>query len=230
MNATAHGSTTAAALNIVKTRIETSAVIRRSRELMSPGGAGALGPPLSTMGLIGLTGTALWVFRLARPWAPLSGVSGFWLDIAGLATGLGLTGGSMWFNWRFVFRRAPGLAMLNVLFSCLSFWLVGMWMLTWANLTFDPGPSRRVSAVVRECVYNSQSLRLGGHTAIEFRGLKVEFTESGLGPETLINRSALRADQLCPDVGTVVTLRLHPGRLGIPWVDDIEGPTAPALP
>ena len=190
----------------------------------------AVVPLFASLGLIAITGSALWVFHLVRPWASLSGTGGFWLDMAGLSTGLALTGGSMWFNWRFIFLRAPGVAMFNVFFSCLSFWLVGMWMLPWANLTFDPGPSKRVSAVVRECVYNSQRLRSGGYTATEFRGLKVESTESGLGPQSFISRSALRADQLCPDEGTVVTMSLHPGRLGVPWVDDIEWPTPHTLP
>jgi len=162
-----------------------------------------------------ITGAAFWGFRIQRPYWPSLG--GFWLDISGALTGLGLAAMSMWFNRRFVFRRFPGLAMWNVGLSSISFVFVGMWMVPWVNLTLDPGPSRRIQAVVRECVYSTQRFRVG-QSAERFRGWRVASADA---PVDFIGQSALPPTQDCPGVGTVITMNLHPGRLGVPWVDAV---------
>jgi hypothetical protein len=179
------------------------------------GGLGSILASVALMGAVVLC--AEWLFHLGRPSALVSDLR---FAAAVVPVGLGLLGVSVVINWRLLRASVPVFAAMNVAFSIVCVWFVAMPLVTWVNVALDRGDPRRVTAVVRSHGYRTATSRYSRPTRY-FAGVDVTSTDEGLG-NAFVDRSALPGgpdDR--PAEGTVLTMSLHPGRLGIPWVDDL---------
>jgi hypothetical protein len=183
-----------------------------------PAQAGGLGSILASVALMGaILLVPEWLFDLGRPSALVSDLR---FALAVVLVGLGLLCVSVVVNWRLFRASFLVFAAMNVTFSLVCVWFVAIPLVTWVNVALDRGDSRRVSGVVRGHVYRT-AIRRYSRSTTYFAGLQVVSTDEGLG-NVFVDRSALpRGPDDRPPEGTAVTMTLHAGRLGIPWVDDL---------
>jgi hypothetical protein len=181
-----------------------------------------------------IMGGAYWGLRIQRPpymWLPYRSLpTDVLLETVGGSIGLGIAAAGMRFVRRSDIRAFVVFAICSVGLSFPSFVLVGALVGPWVNITLDRSPARRVKAVMRGSVFEvpmgTKYNRVIDYAPV-FTGLKVEPIDA---PLTFIARSVLPEVEELPAKGAIITMTLHPGRLGFPWVDDVAWPRPDDLP
>jgi hypothetical protein len=138
-----------------------------------------------------------------------------------IVSGLAALVVSVWLNVRIAARWSPKLAVFNVATSMGLVFILAMKAVTWADVQLDDGPSRRIEAKVVEQAYRASHGARYTSNVTHFAGLDISSADPAVG-DTLLKKSALPQGRALPVPGDVVTMNVHPGWLGIPWVDEVE--------